>query len=346
MKHGVLAAPSGTRRAGCADVRPAAPVRWRRAAVCGAGALLALVARSRSWALRRAARGDRLLLLRHRLARESPPGRRCSRRTGTRSRSCARRFRARASLSPADTVVLLEPDALLHSEGARLMAFVRRRRAAAVRQQRTRGHAPRAAVLAAAVVRAAPARFAGARRGCGTAAPTVGGCRGGEVRTAGAGQWLQLQPATARRCRASGGGALLLERATGEGDARAARQTSRRCRTGCSARPTTPAWPSTSRAPARGRSCSWSRSTATARAAGWRRCPRAGSSRSAGLALAGVLWVLARADGGWARPRARRRARPRRAAPTPTRSRALLAAHPTTSRAVIEHTRPLGGAAG
>ncbi len=125
-----------------------------------------------------------------------------------------------AVLSPGQTVILLEPDALLHSDGARLMAFVRAGGRLLYGSSEPQSTLHSLLYSPPSWSTGGSTRFYG-RLGAGTGAGTGGGAIGGarpagEVRTAGEGRWVSWNGYRAPLL-APGGGALLLERATGKG---------------------------------------------------------------------------------------------------------------------------------
>jgi hypothetical protein len=116
----------------------------------------------------------------------------------------------RARLDPADTIVVLDPNALLHSEGLRLLAFVRAGGRLVIGG--SEGHNQLPALFAstpewsaAAGTREFPATSGGA---------TV--AHVSEVRTSGEGEWTDTAGYSAP-LHSSAGGALLLERTLGRG---------------------------------------------------------------------------------------------------------------------------------
>ncbi len=116
-----------------------------------------------------------------------------------------------AALDPADTVVLLEPDALLHSEGERLLAFVRRG------GRLVYGSSEPARTLPALL--ASPPRWSTPSPAGALPAASGGASVAGveQVSSAGAGQWLS-HPGFSAPLESAGGGALLLERRLGAGE--------------------------------------------------------------------------------------------------------------------------------
>lgn len=123
-----------------------------------------------------------------------------------------------ALLSPGQTVVLLEPDALLHSDGARLMAFVRSGGRLLYGSSEPEGTLHSLLYSPPTWSSGGSTRFYGRLGGAaGTSGATVGGAGpAGEVRTAGEGRWVSWSGYRAPLL-GSGGGALLLERVTGKG---------------------------------------------------------------------------------------------------------------------------------
>lgn len=117
-----------------------------------------------------------------------------------------------ARLDPADTVILLEPDALLHSEGVRLLAFVRRGGRLVYGSSEPVRTLP--ALLPSPPLWSAPSP-AGALPAA-SAGASVAGVEA--VSTAGAGQWVQRAGFSAPLESVGGGGALLLERRLGAGE--------------------------------------------------------------------------------------------------------------------------------
>lgn len=116
-----------------------------------------------------------------------------------------------ARLQPTSTVVVLDPDALLHSEGARLLAFVRAGGRLVIGGREPQDTLP-------ALLPIPPAWSAGAsiddhpQSGAGA---TVAGVR--EVRSAGEGEW-QITKGYRDLLGTASGGALLLERGLGKGE--------------------------------------------------------------------------------------------------------------------------------
>jgi hypothetical protein len=122
---------------------------------------------------------------------------------------------SRAPLPANETVMLLEPDALLHSDGARLMSFVR-----AGGLLLYGSDEPRTLV---ALLReppswsgSAPTRYFGRLGSLPGAAAAAGGARSSEVRTSGSGSWTSFSGYEAPLL-ASDGEALLLRRRIGQG---------------------------------------------------------------------------------------------------------------------------------
>lgn len=117
---------------------------------------------------------------------------------------------AQSRLDPADTVVVLDPEALLHADGERLLAFVGAGGLLVAGGAAPQGSLP--ALLPEAPAWSGPGV---ARRF--TPAPGAAGLAGvREVQSAGAGEWTQ-QSGFSVALGSAGGGALLLERAYGRG---------------------------------------------------------------------------------------------------------------------------------
>jgi Domain of unknown function (DUF4350) len=127
-----------------------------------------------------------------------------------RSVSQLRESLSKAALPAQETIVLLEPDALLRSEGTRLLAFVRAGGRLVYGSSHPQHTLP--ALLYKSPVWSAegPSRYAGVG-GEGVIAPGVG-----EVRTAGEGTWTSFG-GYAAQVRTTDGAALLLRRQIGSG---------------------------------------------------------------------------------------------------------------------------------
>jgi len=115
-----------------------------------------------------------------------------------------------ARLNPADTVVVLDPNALLHSEGARLLAFVRAGGRLIIGG--SEGHNQLPALFAKTPEwsgSASTREFPSSHRDATTAQVS-------EVQSSGEGEWTESSGYSAP-LHGYGGGALLLERALGAG---------------------------------------------------------------------------------------------------------------------------------
>jgi hypothetical protein len=115
-----------------------------------------------------------------------------------------------ATLPAGETIVLLEPDALLRSEGTRLMAFVRAGGRLVYGSSEPRRTLPALLFRSPARRAGETSRYFGQRREGGEAAGI------GEVRTAGEGAWTSFAGYVAP-IRAPDGAALLLRRHVGKG---------------------------------------------------------------------------------------------------------------------------------
>lgn len=113
------------------------------------------------------------------------------------------------SLQPQETIVLLEPDALLHSEGQRLLAFVNAGGRLVYGSSEPRRTLP-------ALLFKPPAWSAGGSNQYFGLAHEGRAAGVGEVRTAGEGRWTSYG-GYAAPVRMAGGAALLLERRIGRG---------------------------------------------------------------------------------------------------------------------------------
>ena len=221
-----------------------------------------------------------------------------------------------ARLDPADTVVVLDPDALLPAEGRRLLAFVEGRRTARDRRQRRRRARCPPLIPRPPAWSGSGSRTQLAVAGAGA---TVSGVE--EVRGAGEGEWAVTSGYRAPLRGARGGSAAARTEPRPRQDRAAGRRIAA-AEPPARHPPTTRSSPSTWRDGRAREWCSSSPCTASDRAAGLPRFRAAGGWRSRCSRSRGCCGCSRAADG-WD-PRSRRTCRPSRRAPPMCEAIALL----------------------